>query len=142
MWIKMLHEKNAVEMNQLNDLVLPALFKALSDNADDVVLVDLQVLALPSLLHVPFSPLLSSGDLSDLPRTFTVYSGAHLLDSSLRRGSHSPRVSWFSHHSETVWQSRLHFDLPDSGADPHHEEGCGVHLSLCADFEFDFVDSS
>jgi hypothetical protein len=39
----MLHEKNATEMNQLNDLILPALFKALSDSADDVVLVDLQV---------------------------------------------------------------------------------------------------
>lgn len=39
----MLHEKNATELNQFNDIILPALFKALSDNSDDVVLVNLQV---------------------------------------------------------------------------------------------------
>lgn len=41
----MLHEKNSSELNQLNDLILPALFKALSDNAEEVVLVDLQVIS-------------------------------------------------------------------------------------------------
>lgn len=39
----MLHEKNANELNQFNDIILPALFKALSDNSDDVVIVNLQV---------------------------------------------------------------------------------------------------
>jgi vacuole morphology and inheritance protein 14 len=60
-WIKMLHEKNSTELNQLNDIILPALFKALSDSAEDVVLVDLQVLSPPLCIS-------SSSNLRSMPQ--------------------------------------------------------------------------
>ena len=42
-WINMLHEKDASEMNQFIGDLLPALLKTLSDTADEVVLINLQV---------------------------------------------------------------------------------------------------
>jgi vacuole morphology and inheritance protein 14 len=42
-WINMLHEKDSVEMNKSFDELLPALLRALSDTADEVVLINLQV---------------------------------------------------------------------------------------------------
>lgn len=42
-WINMLHEKNPDELNKCFEHVLPALLRALSDNADEVVLINLQV---------------------------------------------------------------------------------------------------
>jgi predicted DNA-binding transcriptional regulator YafY len=45
-WINMLHEKDAVEMNKSIAELLPALLKAISDVADEVVLITLQVTCL------------------------------------------------------------------------------------------------
>ena len=42
-WINMLHEKDANEMNKFIGDLLPALLKTLSDTADEVVLINLQV---------------------------------------------------------------------------------------------------
>lgn len=42
-WINMLHEKDSVEMNKFIGDLLPALLKTLSDTADEVVLINLQV---------------------------------------------------------------------------------------------------
>lgn len=42
-WINMLHEKDAMEMNNFISDLLPALLKTLSDVADEVVLINLQV---------------------------------------------------------------------------------------------------
>ena len=44
-WINMLHEKDSSEMNKYIGDLLPALLKTLSDTADDVVLINLQVIA-------------------------------------------------------------------------------------------------
>ena len=44
-WIKMLHGKNPNEMNKSIGDLLPALLKTISDPADEVVLINLQVLA-------------------------------------------------------------------------------------------------
>lgn len=44
-WISMLHEKDANDINKSIGDVLPALLKAISDPADEVVLMNLQVLA-------------------------------------------------------------------------------------------------
>jgi vacuole morphology and inheritance protein 14 len=44
-WINMLHEKDPLEMNRFISDLLPALLKTLSDSADEVVLINLQVLA-------------------------------------------------------------------------------------------------
>jgi vacuole morphology and inheritance protein 14 len=44
LWIKMLHEKNSTEMNKLISVdLLPLLLKTISDDSDDVVLINLQV---------------------------------------------------------------------------------------------------
>jgi vacuole morphology and inheritance protein 14 len=42
-WINMLHEKDAQELNKCFEHLLPALLRTLSDNADEVVLINLQV---------------------------------------------------------------------------------------------------
>jgi len=42
-WINMLHEKDSIELNKNFEKLLPALLKALSDQADEVVLINLQV---------------------------------------------------------------------------------------------------
>lgn len=42
-WINMLHEKDPAEMNKSFEQLLPALLKAFSDSADEVVLINLQV---------------------------------------------------------------------------------------------------
>ena len=44
-WINMLHEKDPLEMNRYISDLLPALLKTLSDSADEVVLINLQVIA-------------------------------------------------------------------------------------------------
>lgn len=45
LWIKMLHEKNSTEMNKLISVdLLPLLLKTISDDSDDVVLINLQVI--------------------------------------------------------------------------------------------------
>mmetsp|Transcript_24960 Transcript_24960/g.36819 ORF Transcript_24960/g.36819 Transcript_24960/m.36819 type:complete len:706 (-) Transcript_24960:121-2238(-) len=44
-WINMLHEKDSTEMNKFIGDLLPALLKTLSDTADEVVLINLQVIA-------------------------------------------------------------------------------------------------
>ncbi len=59
-WINMLHEKDPVEMNKFIGDLLPALLKTISDNADEVVLINLQVLARISLDDVQFSRVLNS----------------------------------------------------------------------------------
>ena len=59
-WIYMLHEKLPQEMNKYIHDILPALLKTLSDNADEVVLVNLQVLARISLDEVQFLRVLNA----------------------------------------------------------------------------------
>ena len=59
-WINMLHEKDAAEMNRFIGDLLPALLKAISDTADEVVLINLQVLARISLDEVQFQRVLNS----------------------------------------------------------------------------------
>lgn len=58
-WIYMLHEKDAVKMNVFIDDLLPALLKTISDTADEVVLINLQVLAHISLDKVQFNRVLN-----------------------------------------------------------------------------------
>mmetsp|Transcript_25059 Transcript_25059/g.34421 ORF Transcript_25059/g.34421 Transcript_25059/m.34421 type:complete len:468 (+) Transcript_25059:152-1555(+) len=59
-WINMLHEKDPVEMNQHIGELLPALLKTISDSADEVVLINLQVLARISLDVVQFNRVLNA----------------------------------------------------------------------------------
>lgn len=55
-WLYMLHEKDPVKMNAFIGDLLPALLKTISDNADEVVLINLQVLlrliSLSLLMHL------------------------------------------------------------------------------------------
>lgn len=59
-WMYMLHEKDPVEMNKFISDILPALLKTISDTADEVVLMNLQVLARISLDEVQFNRVLNS----------------------------------------------------------------------------------
>lgn len=59
-WIYMLHEKDPAQMNAFIGDVLPALLKAVSDSADEVVLINLQVLALISLDKQQFGRVLNA----------------------------------------------------------------------------------
>ena len=59
-WIYMLHEKDPVKMNHFIGDLLPALLKTISDSADEVVLINLQVLAHISLDEVQFNRVLNS----------------------------------------------------------------------------------
>ena len=59
-WINMLHEKDAVEMNKSISELLPALLKTISDVADEVVLINLQVLARISLDKTQFLRVLNA----------------------------------------------------------------------------------
>jgi vacuole morphology and inheritance protein 14 len=59
-WIHMLHEKDHQEMNKSMGDLLPALLKTVSDPADEVVLMNLQVLARISLNEVQFLRVLNS----------------------------------------------------------------------------------
>lgn len=59
-WINMLHEKDAVEMNKFIGDLLPALLKTVSDTADEVVLINLQVLARISMDEQQFTRVLNS----------------------------------------------------------------------------------
>jgi len=59
-WIHMLHEKDSAEMNKSIGDLLPALLKTVSDTADEVVLMNLQVLARISLDEVQFLRILNS----------------------------------------------------------------------------------
>lgn len=59
-WIYMLHEKDPVEMNKYITDLLPALLKTVSDTSDEVVLMNLQVLARISLDEVQFHRVLNS----------------------------------------------------------------------------------
>jgi vacuole morphology and inheritance protein 14 len=59
-WIHMLHVKDPVEMNKSIGDLLPALLKAVSDSADEVVLMNLQVLARICLNEEQFSRVINS----------------------------------------------------------------------------------
>jgi len=59
-WIHMLHEKDPAEMNKSIGDLLPALLKTVSDSADEVVLMNLQVLARISLDEMQFLRILNS----------------------------------------------------------------------------------
>lgn len=59
-WLYMLHEKDAFAMNQFIGDILPALLKTLSDSADEVVLINLQVLAHISLDEIQFQRVLNA----------------------------------------------------------------------------------
>lgn len=59
-WINMLHEKDPIAMNKFIGDLLPALLKTVSDSADEVVLINLQVLARISLETVQFNRVLNS----------------------------------------------------------------------------------
>lgn len=59
-WLYMLHEKDASQMNMYIADILPALLKAVSDSADEVVLINLQVLALIALDNVQFTRVLNA----------------------------------------------------------------------------------
>mmetsp|Transcript_10694 Transcript_10694/g.18001 ORF Transcript_10694/g.18001 Transcript_10694/m.18001 type:complete len:722 (+) Transcript_10694:74-2239(+) len=59
-WIYMLHEKDSVSVNRFIGDLLPALLKTVSDTADEVVLIDLQVLAHIALDEVQFNRVLNS----------------------------------------------------------------------------------
>jgi vacuole morphology and inheritance protein 14 len=59
-WINMLHEKDPTEINKSIGDLLPALLKAISDAADEVVLINLQVLARISLDQVQFNRVLNA----------------------------------------------------------------------------------
>jgi vacuole morphology and inheritance protein 14 len=59
-WIYMLHEKDANEINKFIGDILPALLKTVSDNADEVVLINLQVLARISLDEIQFNRVLNA----------------------------------------------------------------------------------
>lgn len=58
-WIDMLLQKQAEEMNKFIGELLPALLKTLSDDSDDVVLMNLKVLARISLHEVEFQRVLN-----------------------------------------------------------------------------------
>jgi vacuole morphology and inheritance protein 14 len=59
-WIYMLHEKDSNEINKFIGDILPALLKTVSDTADEVVLINLQVLARISLDEVQFNRVLNA----------------------------------------------------------------------------------
>jgi vacuole morphology and inheritance protein 14 len=59
-WIHMLHVKDPEEMNKSIGDLLPALLKAVSDSADEVVLMNLQVLARICLDGVQFTRVINS----------------------------------------------------------------------------------
>jgi vacuole morphology and inheritance protein 14 len=59
-WINMLHEKDPLEMNRFISDLLPALLKTLSDSADEVVLINLQVLARICINEHQFQRVLNS----------------------------------------------------------------------------------
>jgi vacuole morphology and inheritance protein 14 len=59
-WISMLHDKYPKEMNKSIGDLLPALLKTISDPADEVVLINLQVLAHISQDQVQFTRVLNS----------------------------------------------------------------------------------
>lgn len=59
-WLYMLHEKDSSRMNNYITDILPALLKAVSDTSDEVVLVNLQVLALIALDPVQFTRVLNA----------------------------------------------------------------------------------
>ncbi len=59
-WIYMLHEKDANEINKFIGDILPALLKTVSDSADEVVLINLQVLARISLDEIQFNRVLNA----------------------------------------------------------------------------------
>jgi vacuole morphology and inheritance protein 14 len=58
-WINMLLEKSPKEMTKFIGELLPALLKTLSDDSDDVLLMDLKVLARISLNEVEFQRVLN-----------------------------------------------------------------------------------
>ena len=60
-WIAMLLEKSPKEMSAFIDEVLPALLKTLSDPADEVVLLNLQVITTPYTHTYPTSRAQASG---------------------------------------------------------------------------------
>lgn len=51
-WINMLHQKDANEMNKFIGDLLPALLLVISDSADEVVLINLQVYYLNFILEI------------------------------------------------------------------------------------------
>ena len=59
-WINMLHEKDSIEMNKYITDLLPALLKTLSDSADEVVLINLQVIARICIDELQFHRVLNS----------------------------------------------------------------------------------
>lgn len=59
-WINMLHQKDSTEMNKSIGDLLPALLKTISDSADEVVLINLQVLARVSMDDAQFQRVLNS----------------------------------------------------------------------------------
>lgn len=59
-WINMLHEKDPGEINKFIGDLLPALLKAISDPSDEVVLINLKVLARISLDQVQFQRVLNA----------------------------------------------------------------------------------
>jgi vacuole morphology and inheritance protein 14 len=59
-WINMLHEKDPSDMNKSIGDLLPALLKTISDSADEVVLINLQVLARISLDEIQFQRVLNA----------------------------------------------------------------------------------
>ena len=59
-WINMLHEKDAKELNKSFEHLLPALLRALSDHSDEVVLINLQVIARICLDEAQFSRVLNA----------------------------------------------------------------------------------
>ncbi len=59
-WIYMLHEKSPQDINKNIGEILPALLKTLSDNSDEVVLLNLQVLARISLDNTQFMRVLNA----------------------------------------------------------------------------------
>lgn len=59
-WINMLHQKDSAEMNKSISDLLPALLKTISDSAEEVVLINLQVLARISMDDVQFQRVLNA----------------------------------------------------------------------------------
>jgi vacuole morphology and inheritance protein 14 len=59
-WINMLHEKDSAEINKFIGDLLPALLKAISDPSDEVVLINLKVLARISLDQIQFQRVLNA----------------------------------------------------------------------------------
>ncbi len=59
-WINMLHEKNSMEINKYIGDLLPALLKAISDTSDEVVLINIHVLARISLDPIQFQRVLNA----------------------------------------------------------------------------------